>query len=603
MEFASPLMPAWEKELRDCYTRRQANVFVLHGNVFDGVLGKPANDGQAPILPFLEYLLALLGETREHIYTGIACELISEHGARSASGEGREWSAVLPGLRDKRAALVLSYADMRFPASDMSMMTEKERSELAAFHAFSLDDGIRQGDAAVLLIVEALQSLHPLIRTSPGVHCIEVGLPGEAERMRLIETKANQLTLDQCKVVASHTAGLKLGAIEAILTTNTPTGRSYENRLALLRDLLPANDEGLERARMFADVTGSMSDEEIRKLVGATADDGQMGDSTAQMLGMIEQRKRSIIERECAGLIEVLTPKHGLDAVGGQAGIKAELMNIARLFKSADKRLAPMGLLAVGPMGSGKTFVIKAFLKEAGLTGVAFANFRSKWVGSTEANLERVLSVVKAMGPVAVIIDESDRSFGSGTSETDGGTSSRVIARLKEFMSDTENRGQVLFILMTNRPDKLDTDLKRPGRLDRKIPFFYAQASGERQAVLASVLKRAGFALEADVDHTPSLDEMEGYSNADIEAVALLSAQLAQAQGRDVVSGEDLAGAVDDFIPPRDEAMIQYMTWLAVSEASKRSLLPETIGNHTTENLTPEAVREQLATFRFMLRM
>jgi hypothetical protein len=50
--------------------------------------------------------------------------------------------------------------------------------------------------------------------------------------------------------------------------------------------------------------------------------------------------------------------------------------------------------------------------------------------------------------------------------------------------------GQVLFILMTNRPDKLDTDIKRPGRLDRKIPFFYAETAAERAAVVSAVLKR-----------------------------------------------------------------------------------------------------------------
>jgi hypothetical protein len=76
-----------------------------------------------------------------------------------------------------------------------------------------------------------------------------------------------------------------------------------------------------------------------------------------------------------------------------------------------------MGLLAVGPMGAGKTFVIKAFLKEAGLSGVALKNFRSKWVGSTEANLDRVLATVKAMGPIALLIDEGDRKTMSVTPE------------------------------------------------------------------------------------------------------------------------------------------------------------------------------------------
>src|SRR5262249_60876922 len=121
---------------------------------------------------------------------------------------------------------------------------------------------------------------------------------------------------------------------------------------------------------------------------------------------------------------------------------------------------------------------------------IVFKNFRSKWVGSTESNLERILGVVHGIGNVIVIIDEADRSFGSGDGDGDGGTSSRVIARLKEFMSDTDNRGRVLFILMTNRPDKLDLDLKRAGRLDRKIPFLYPQTPGEVEEVLQAQFRK-----------------------------------------------------------------------------------------------------------------
>ncbi len=90
-----------------------------------------------------------------------------------------------------------------------------------------------------------------------------------------------------------------------------------------------------------------------------------------------------------------------------------------------------------------------------------------------------------------MIIDEADRSFGSGgESEGDDGTSSRIVAKMKEFMSDTTNRGRVLFLLMTNRPDKLDVDLKRAGRLDRKIPFLYSQTAEEVEAVAKALLRK-----------------------------------------------------------------------------------------------------------------
>jgi transitional endoplasmic reticulum ATPase len=209
------------------------------------------------------------------------------------------------------------------------------------------------------------------------------------------------------------------------------------------------------------------------------------------VLHLVHRRKREIIEKECVGLIEFVEARYDLSAVGGSDSIKQELRRIAQAIQSGERSRIPMGLLFVGPMGTGKTFVANAFVGESGLSAVKLKNIRSKWVGSTEANLEKVLSMVRALGPIMLIIDEGDRAFG-GTTDEDGGTSSRVIARLKEFMSDPDNRGRVLTLLMTNRPDKLDVDIKRAGRLDRKIPFFYASAPLEVEAVIQALLGRYG---------------------------------------------------------------------------------------------------------------
>src|SRR3970282_653815 len=172
--------------------------------------------------------------------------------------------------------------------------------------------------------------------------------------------------------------------------------------------------------------------------------------------------------------------------------------HIPRRLPEGQRARVPMGILFTGPMGTGKTFVAEAFAKECGLTTIKLKNFRSKWVGATEGNLEKILNVVKAIGQVVVIIDEGARAFGSRESESDGGTSSRVIARIKEFMSDTSNRGRILFIVMTNRPDKLDVDLKRSGRLDRKIPFLYSQTAEEVETVARALVRKNK--IRTDVD-------------------------------------------------------------------------------------------------------
>src|SRR6478672_1523667 len=205
--------------------------------------------------------------------------------------------------------------------------------------------------------------------------------------------------------------------------------------------------------------------------------------------------------------------------------VKKDLLLVAKNIRDGEIARVPMGILFTGPMGTGKTFVAEAFAKECGLTTIKLKNFRSKWVGATEGNLEKILSVIKAIGQVIVIVDEGDRAFGNTDGDGDGGTSSRVIARIKEFMSDTSNRGRILFLVMTNRPDKLDVDLKRAGRLDRKIPFLYVQTAEEVELVAKALLRKNK--VKTDVDFTAIRDAFSrllvGYSNADIEAVLLMA--------------------------------------------------------------------------------
>ena len=71
--------------------------------------------------------------------------------------------------------------------------------------------------------------------------------------------------------------------------------------------------------------------------------------------------------------------------------IKRDLNKIADAVKSGNRTRVPMGMIFVGPMGTGKTFVAESFATESGLTCLKLKNFRDKWVGSTEANLEKVL--------------------------------------------------------------------------------------------------------------------------------------------------------------------------------------------------------------------
>jgi SpoVK/Ycf46/Vps4 family AAA+-type ATPase len=262
--------------------------------------------------------------------------------------------------------------------------------------------------------------------------------------------------------------------------------------------------------------------------------------------------------------------------------LKADLMKVATAIKKGHTHRVPMGIIFVGPMGTGKTFLAEAFAAESGLTCLKFKNFREKWVGSTEGNLEKILQVVDGLGYVLLIIDEADRSMGSA-SDGDGGTSSRVIARLKEFMSDTSHRGRVVILMMTNRPDKLDVDLKRPGRFDLKIPFFFPETADERARILEAVLRKTRTRTAPAMSVTAAAAATEGYSAAELEAVMLAAIARAADADRSELHPEDLDGAVSDVIPSRDSRMLSFMEMLAVFESSSRRMLPDRFADLSTD--------------------
>src|ERR687896_740499 len=367
--------------------------------------------------------------------------------------------------------------------------------------------------------------------------------------------------------------------------------------------ILGAGTDAVERARKLAQLTSGMSPEDIKKLIAPDADPaaaaGEAG-AGAQERARIEadrliaRRKREILERECFGLVEFVEPNPGFDVVGGMDEVKKDLLLIAESIREGRTSRVPMGVLFTGPMGTGKTFVAEAFAKECGLTTIKLKNFRSKWVGATEGNLEKILNVIRAIGQVVVIIDEGDRAFGNTDGDGDGGTSSRVIARIKEFMSDTSNRGRILFLVMTNRPDKLDVDLKRAGRLDRKIPFLYVQTPDEVELVAKALLRKNKIKTDVDLGTIREgfSSKLVGYSNADIEAVILLANEDAARESMEAETSGDapvldrhFLRAAEDYFPSRDAELLDYMELLAVFESSSRRLLPAKYASMTSEEL------------------
>ena len=591
------ILPSWADELKRRYLRGEASLFVLHGNVHDSVL----YDGS--LVGVSDFLAQSVLEKKDIIVrynVSTGCRFAKKAGKIEGLEElmlQRTPDKILPILErllftQSNVGVIVEYAEMVAPIGDSAFFSEQDRLAVVSLQRWSLAPQLDAADNIVLLMCEVAGELHPKIVANPRVAAVRLPMPTLDERREVIRIVNPALEPAWVDRLADITAGLKSVQIKGILQPPPPGEEDAEARLRFIRALV-GNDE--VRAKKLFTVTQGMSREEIQDLIGvkaavtsptATAEAAQ-----DDVLRLIGKRKREIIERECFGLIEFVEPEHDFSVVGGIDEVKRELQAVATNIREGRKARVPMGLLFTGPMGTGKTFVAEAFVKESGLTGIKLKNFRSKWVGSTESNLERILSVVQGIGNVIVIIDEADRSFGSGGEEGDGdgGTSSRVVARIKEFMSDTANRGRVLFILMTNRPDKLDIDIKRAGRLDRKIPFLYAQTPEEVENVLGAQVRR--HKLTADLqfprDRAAVSEKIVGYSNADFEALALLANDYAAEQGgpEAVLTVEHFKKAVADYLPSRDVEMLEYMELLAVFEASNRRMLPAKYARLTIDEL------------------
>jgi SpoVK/Ycf46/Vps4 family AAA+-type ATPase len=99
---------------------------------------------------------------------------------------------------------------------------------------------------------------------------------------------------------------------------------------------------------------------------------------------------------------------------------------------------------SAAPVGTGKTFMVECLAGEAGVPVVKMKNFRDKWVGSTESNLEKIFLLLDALGRCIVFVDEADQALGRRNADSgDSGVSGRVYGMMAERMSDSRKRGRI----------------------------------------------------------------------------------------------------------------------------------------------------------------
>ncbi len=457
-------LPAWAGEMVALYESHAASQFILHGNVHDRLL-LPLGEQRALGSLGDFFLRVLLPRFDVVLSYDLGNGLRVERGGETFS----QWPAFkenpeLP--KSPRAAVEALTRYFRYTANLARL--GKPRVQVACFikaanllapampggvnydlNSLALlmrdwadDPLLAEHSLVTALITENLNDLHPLLVNNPRAAKIKLPLPPTSE---IADAVADALprfpkALARFQTEPAHLAAQLTGA------TQNAIDSLFKLKEYRAEPLLPAD---------------------------------------------LVKLKKQLVEDDCAGLIEFIESKRTLDDLHGQEKLKTWLRQDIALWRQGDLRALPMGYLICGPVGTGKTYMVECLAGEAGVPVVKIRNFRDRWVGSTEGNLEKIFRLLQALTRCFVFIDEADQALGRRDSgANDSGLSGRIYSMMAAEMSRPENRGRIIWVLASSRPDLIEVDLKRPGRVDVKIPIFPTSTPAESYGLLRALCKR-----------------------------------------------------------------------------------------------------------------
>lgn len=542
--------PAWAKELADLYFSGTTCVFVLHGNVHD--LIRCTSDGQDVYCSLSEFLTTqVFGRWDIVIGHDLSRGLRPQAGSDAERlrsmfkylsarwGEPGTWPRepdkvllLLEGLIERNLvddpparqsiATVFDYAQYLVSAGDLDSLARGQAARLVRFLSWAQNPHIQRVNMAFCLVADKLAEMNDRLVQSPHVATIEIPLPDTQQRLQFGRWVArneefSQLTDFSPDELAEMSNGLSLVNLNVVLSQATRSERRVDSR-------------------------------RFREL------------------------KKGMIERQCQDLVEFIEPGHTLDLLVGQEEAKKRLKSDAEWISRGQLETAPMGYLISGPVGTGKTFLAECYAGSIGIPCVVLKNFRSKFVGETEGNLQQVLAVLRSLGPVVVIIDEADAALGNRQAEGDSGTSARVFSMIASQMGNTNYRGKIIWMLLTSRPDLLPIDLKRQGRAEVHIPLFYPRSEPEIRTMFQAMARKNKLTLATDA--LPAVTSERQLSGADIESIVLAAKRGVLTAGRTELTRADLDASLAEFIPSAQGLEKELQEIAAVLECTQMSFLP-----------------------------
>jgi len=427
-------------------------------------------------------------------------------------------------LKNTKMAIFIDHIEKIIPSGDVGSLAFEERAALIWISGWSVDSKISSVGSSIFMMADNLADVSKeIFKSSYRVEPIIVELPGEQERKEYIEYLLKEDVV-KCDVTIDEFAKLSSGL----------------NKKSIKDIKLKAEAEGVPVSFEF-----------------------------------IKEKKHSVLKKEYGDVLEFIYPEIGFEDIGGMEKAKNYLLkNIINPIKKGDLRRVPMGILLCGPSGTGKTLLVNALAKASGFNCVKIDMSRilGQYVGESEKNFKKSLLGAQSQQPVIVFVDEIDTAFRRGDNE-ENGVSRNIFSEFLQFTGNTNNRGKVIFIAATNRPDLLDAALKRAGRFDKKIPILLPE-DDERAEIFKIMMKKYRFDTDIE-DFVPFAKKAENYTGAEIEAVVRKAYELANEEENEVsvITSDILFDALERCRPSTQQ--VEFMTLLAIKECDDKDLLSD----------------------------
>lgn len=288
-----------------------------------------------------------------------------------------------------------------------------------------------------------------------------------------------------------------------------------------------------------------LSQFEIENILAlAYADDGEL---TKKDLSLIFEQKRQMIMK--SGILDMIPQKESIEDIGGLDNLKEWLNKKAKIFKNIDKAKEfgvdiPKGVLIAGVPGCGKSLNAKAAAKlfEVPLLRLDMGRIMGKYVGESEANMRKAITLAEAIAPCVIWIDELEKGFAGVGGESGGAdVTTRLFGSLLTWMQEKDSAAFV--VATANDITKLPPELLRKGRFD-EIFYVGLPNDDERRKIFEIHISKRRKSDLKDIDVGLLVSKTRGYSGADIEGVVKESIENVYAEGKSKLTTEDIIATI-----------------------------------------------------------